>query len=621
MLATLVISLIITVNLIIDPYGEFRLIEGDYNKLKLKAEKTTALQVASELNDGKYALVFGSSRTMLLSSEIMGEPILNFSTSIYNNPGDILALLKMLSKKQLANVTNIYFLVDINGFHYTATAPEMSSKCRLFLETLRNIGPEKIEDAWNCLVANNQQYGNDNFPNNIDSYGTLHKVGAPFKAKDPFFSSHFVTPYYLKSLRNISIFCKQNKIKTLYFTTPWFQPFVQEQQNKINSILDKAATASGGLLNFQLRTNLTGNTTLFYDPSHLNKKGLIKFIKILNLAASPSIPDSFSVLQTNVDYKNITFKYLKKKIDEKNSPQINSFFFLTLLQAGRKDLFLNFYDNAQSFHINKKDIIADAFVLAQPEQLKILLENGRDLSQYINFGLFKAIMSGNLGMVKNAILLGADINNKGPQDVTPLQIAIMFSPDINIIKLLLNSGASPNYINTTSTYITYLNDSPFTLALRCKNKDIFNYLVSHFSQSPLAQHAILLKKLQTNPNNCELYKKCLKLHKKYYKSDNLITAVIVKPINNKYYLKIENGIAVLHLGAVKYKLTQIEAYLFSNFETGQRIESLMTKTFTHLTNREISESAEDTAILNTITQELNLMIPILVKNNAIKLLH
>lgn len=621
MLAALVVSLIVIVNFIIDPYGEFRLIEGNYNKLKLKAEKTTALQVASKLNDGKYALVFGSSRTMLLSSEIMGEPILNFSTSIYNNPGDILALLKMLTKKQLANITNIYFLVDINGFHYTATAPEMSSRSRLFLETLRNIGPKKIEDAWDCLVANSKQYGTENFPNNIDSYGTLHKVEKPFHAKDPFFSSHFVTPYYLKSLRNISIFGKQNKIKTLYFTTPWFQPFVQEQQNKINSILDKAALASGGLLNFQLRTNLTGNSTLFYDPSHLNKKGLINFIKILNLAASPSIPDSFSILQANVDYKNITFKDLKKEIYEKNSPQINSFFFPTLLQAGRKDLFLNFYDNAQSFHITKKGIITDAFVLAQPEQLKILLENGRDLSQYINFGLFKAIMSGNLGMVKNAILLGADINNIGPQDVTPLQRAIMFSPDINIIKLLLDSGASPNYINTTTTYTKYLYDSPFTLALRCKNQDIFNYLVSRFPQSPLAQHASLLKKLQKDPNNSELYNNCLKLHKKYYKSDNLITGVVVRLINNKNYLKSENGITILHLGTDKYKLTKIEEYLFRNFETGQRIELLVTKTFTHLTNREVSKSAEDTAILNKIIQELNLIIPILIKNKAIKILY
>ena len=620
MLAALVISLIITVNLIIDPYGEFRLIEGDYNKLKLKAEKTTALQVASKLNYSKYALVFGSSRTMLLSSEIMGEPILNFSTSIYNNPGDILALLNMLTKKQLANVTDIYFLVDINGFHYTATAPEMSSKCRLLLETLRNIGPKKIEDAWNCLAANSKQYGTENFPNNIDSYGTLHKVDKPYHEKPSFFSSHFVTQYYLESLRNISIFCKHNKINSFYFTTPWFQPFITQQQSKINAILAKITTASGSLLNFQLNTKLTGNASLFSDPSHLNKKGLIHFIKILHSTPCPSTPTFFLELPTNVDYKNISFNSLKNILNENPSQKIDSNFFQTLLQSGRKDLLLDIYDNAQSFHISKKDIIADAFLLARHKLLKTFLENERDFNKYLNISLFKAIMSGNYDMIKNSILLGADVNNVGADSITPLQRSLIYSPDISIIKFLLNSGASINYINTTTKLLRYYNESAFTLALK-SNNNIFNYLISRFPQNPLAQHAKLLKKLQTDPNNVELYKKCLALQKKYYKSTDLRSAIIVKLQKKENYLKIENGTPILHLGKNKYLLTPTEAYLFKNFKTGEKIEYLMSKTFTHLTNREVSFSTEDAAILNNITQELNNLTPVLIKNGDIKLLH
>lgn len=621
MLAALIISLIVTVNLIIDPYGEFRLIEGNYNKLKLKAEKTTALQVASKLNDGKYALVFGSSRTMLLSSEIMGEPILNFSTSIYNNPGDILALLKMLSKKQLANITNIYFLVDINGFHYTATAPEMANKNRLFLETLRNIGPKKIEDAWNCLVANSKQYGNENFPNNIDSYGTLHKVDKPYNEKDLFFSSNFVTRYYLKSLRSISIFCKKNKIKTLYFTTPWFQSFVQEQQNKINSIFTKVTTASGSLYCFQLNTDLTGNADLFSDPSHLNKKGLVDFIKILHSSTSPAIPDFFWELPANVDYKKITYNSLKKRLYKNKSNTSYSIFLQTLLTSGRKDLLLNIYDNAVSLKSSKQSIIDDAFLLVQNEQLKTLLENGRDFNQYLNSSLFKAIMSGNSGMVKNAILLGADVNHEEQDGMTPLLLSIIFSPDIKIIKYLLGSGALPNYIDTATTTIKYFNESAFTLALKCKNKDVFNYLISNYPQSPLAQHAVLLKKLQNDPNNIELYKKCLAIHRKYYKSDDSKTGIVIKLKNDENYLKIKNSKPILCLGADKYPLTPTEAYIFKNIKTGQRIESIITKTFTNLTNLSPSGKANETRVFNEIIKELNYLIPLLGQHDAIKLLH
>ncbi len=380
MLAALIISLIITVNLIIDPYGEFRLIEGDYNKLKLKAEKTTALQVASKLNDGKYALVFGSSRTMLLSSEIMGEPILNFSTSIYNNPGDILALLKMLSHKQLANVTNIYFLVDINGFHYTKAATEMSSKSRLFLETLRNIGPEKIEDAWNCLVANNKQYGADNFPNNIDSYGTLHKIDKPYHEKSPFFSSHFVTPYYLKSLKAVSTFCADHAIKSTFFTAPWQQPFIRPLQIKADAILSQAAKACGNLLNFQLQQDFTGNTSFFNDPSHLNVHGLKKFIKLLHLSGKniPQIELSPIKLPTNVlvDYNKITPETLSNIINQKQNISDADSFIQAICETKRKDLIICLYKNIEKLGQRKTAFIASSILYAKPDRIKPLLERG-----------------------------------------------------------------------------------------------------------------------------------------------------------------------------------------------------------------------------------------------------
>ncbi|MBI9112679.1 hypothetical protein [Maridesulfovibrio ferrireducens] len=620
-LTALVIGLIVTVNFIIDPYGEFRLIEGDYNKLKLKAEKTTALQVSSKLYDGKYALVFGSSRTMLLSSEIMGEPVLNFSTSLYNNPGDILALLEMLNKKQLANITHIYFLVDINGFHYTSAAPEMLNKGTLLLETLKNLGPKKIEEAWNCLTANNQKLSESNYPNYIDSYGTLHKQETPYKTRQPHFSSHVVTPYFLNSLKKINSFSANHAIETTFFTTPWQQPFISSLQTKVTSILNNAAIACGGLLNFQLHPEFIGKTSLFYDPSHLNTSGLKLFVKLLRSSQTEKVSIENSNKINPANYKTITSADLLDIINNWNKDLDTDSFIQAICETHRNDLIILLYENIEKLGQTKLLFTGKSILYAKPERIKPILEkNGMIHHQYFKeISLQDAIMSGNINMIKSAILLGADVNSINTYGASPLFVAAVFSPNSEIIKILLKTGADPFFIPKTASSGYYLNQSVFTLALKQKNQILLNFLTSQFPNHPLSRHAILLAELNKHPDNALAFKEAAALNRKYYNSSNPLMQRLHLNRTDIEKVSTSNNVTTLKFGTTELVLTPREAYLYEHINVLNNVYELIEETTKFQANK-LSFQGTREQHFQAIFQDIGRLVGNLNQHNAIWIL-
>ncbi|WP_319777804.1 ankyrin repeat domain-containing protein [Maridesulfovibrio sp.] len=509
-LAALIIALILTVNIIIDPYGEFRLIEGNYNKLKFKNLKSSALKVASKLYDGQYTLVFGSSRTMLVSEEILGEPVLNFSTSIYVNPGDILALLKTLDEKQIKNIKQIYYLIDINSFHYESSAPELASKAALFMESFRNIGPDKIEDAWKCVK--NNVGPEPEHPNFIDEFGVLHKKDESYKDNVVVFNSHFVSQYYLDKLAEINSFCIKNRVKITYFTVPWCQNLNTGQQAKLNAILNSAISSCSSYYDLFGNTDFTGHKNLFSDPTHLTSTGLKKLFnkrywtqdKIKYARATPTTHPNFKEMK-----KDDFFTYITKH------PQlVDTGFIDEIHKLGRDDLVLYLYDKG----IAVEAMVGKSFFLDKPSVLKMILSSGRNFNKNMqanNVNLHYAIMSGITDGVKNAILLGADVNNQ-IAGTTPLIVALKSTKGTEMLSLLLKSGADINYINKYESGRQDFKQSLFTFALAKNNQKQLDFLLSYAPDSPLAKHARLVLELRKNPGNATAYNKYLVLQNKYY---------------------------------------------------------------------------------------------------------
>ncbi|WP_031482580.1 ankyrin repeat domain-containing protein [Maridesulfovibrio frigidus] len=613
-LAVLVIGLIVAVNFVVDPYGEFRLIESDYNRLKLKAEKTTALHVASKLYEGKHALVFGSSRTMLLSSEIMGQPVLNFSTSIYNNPGNVLALLKLLDKKQLANITHVYFLIDINSFHYTKPANEMTGKNALLLETIQNIGPEKITNAWDCLLKNNGPHNNTISIKYIDEFGSLHKKDSPYNDKQVIFSSHTVTKYYLESIANLVNFLENKNISTTYFLIPWLKPFSPQQQRMLEPILRKITQICKKVYNYHLNTILTGNTSFFSDPSHLSAKGLKKFIPILLSNGKPMESNKAPIEDQVLNYQTITLNQLRKIYAEQSLPDA---FCKNLLDSGNTSALFAILELEEFVNL-RRALILNTFLDGKHERLKPLLENGYPFNtdeKLMREALQHSIMSGNSESVKNALLLGADPNGQVQMGDSPLLIAARFSPDLNVINCLLDMGADPNYINKDSTSFMHFNESVFTLSL--KNKDLFNYLKNRYPKNKLAKHALLLTKLENNDQTSADIKEFSSLNKEFYsaRSPYVARGFLLNPQNN--FLVTHGDKFTLHLRKENFNITPLEAYVFSSLNINKKVFSIINDTFLHSTGHTQSGSKEDNIHFTQISELVLNILFFLQEKNAI----
>ncbi|WP_421903769.1 ankyrin repeat domain-containing protein [Maridesulfovibrio sp.] len=614
--AFIVLSLILAVNIVVDPYGEYRIVEAPFNKLKFKAQKTSALQVASKLYDDEYTLIFGSSRTMLISEDILGEPVLNFSTSIYNNPGDILALLETLDEKQIKNIKQIYYLIDINSFHYQNSAPELASKLALFMESFRNIGPQKIEDAWQCITENLGPESDK--PNYIDEFGVLNKEEAPYKDKKPFFSSHYVTSYYLDKLTEINSFCKKNSIPTIYFTIPWIKPFAENQSFFLKKIMRKIPTTQIDFYDFYLNTDITGNKNLFTDPSHLNAKGLKKIftppywtkdrIRHANNAQSP-----------NIDFTTIRNSEFSSYVIE-NFAALDASIFNQMSDSKRPDLILAMYDTP----LSKKKLVSDCFLLGQTSLLKELLSNGRSFNtdqDTIDLCLLQAIMSGNIELIKAAILLGADVNSIANKGEPPLSTATRATKGTYIVKFLLENGANENYINKKNTLNQALAHSVYTLALLKGDMEKLTFFINNSNDSPLSRHAKLLLELEKNPDNATAYAECTKLQNKHYNVDNIATARFFISDPDQCYIKKENGLDLLVLPEGTHQISSITASLFKNIKVKKRFIDIADTVFSEKIRTQDMTPAERQKRFSTLVTTLHNLVLYLEKQKILKRLN
>lgn len=66
-----------------------------------------------KLKSSRYSLVFGTSRSLKISTEAQVSPFLNFH-NLYGEPAEVLNFLQQLDDKQIKNINTVYFLVSIN---------------------------------------------------------------------------------------------------------------------------------------------------------------------------------------------------------------------------------------------------------------------------------------------------------------------------------------------------------------------------------------------------------------------------------------------------------------------------------------------------------------------------
>lgn len=133
--------------IIVNPEQKF---DSSITKLKFFYTKEYSKKQFEYLKENKCMLVFGTSQTHMISSEMVGNKVLNFH-NLYGEADDILNFLHQLNKKQLGNITNVIFLIDLRAgavrrdsdlidYNNSFSIPtlDMNSIDRIFLDIAQN---------------------------------------------------------------------------------------------------------------------------------------------------------------------------------------------------------------------------------------------------------------------------------------------------------------------------------------------------------------------------------------------------------------------------------------------------------------------------------------------------
>jgi hypothetical protein len=96
-----------------DPFGE-----NDWTPLahtRFTYRPLSAPRLYAKLDNGPHAIVFGTSRSAMMTQAAIGAPTLNFY-AIYGNPRAVLTLFRHLSDHQWRNVREVFYLLDAHVF-------------------------------------------------------------------------------------------------------------------------------------------------------------------------------------------------------------------------------------------------------------------------------------------------------------------------------------------------------------------------------------------------------------------------------------------------------------------------------------------------------------------------
>lgn len=296
------VSLIVIVNLIIDPYQEYDFFKFDFNRYKFSTSyETIPFKLSQKLKDDRYTVVFGTSRSQLISKNIANENIINFSSSLYGNPIDVYNVINQFDKTQLNNIKEIWYLIDTHTFNTKSSIYQnlnIDSKKDFLLQTISNLNIHKIELAYETINSNLKQ----NYSYYLTEYGENIKIKednyfngiitSDQKARIP-----ITTTKAIEYLDRVDKFCKQNSIKIKYFTPIYNIPYLKKcDLNLYKDQFKEFLKVIDSFYDFHYIKNISNDLTLFSNLDHVNTKGTKYLIDLLKNNSS-----DYLITNSNLD--------------------------------------------------------------------------------------------------------------------------------------------------------------------------------------------------------------------------------------------------------------------------------------------------------------------------------
>lgn len=304
--------IVFIVNIVIDPFIE----HPHLNILHLKKFgqdfQSSPYQFYEKLSNNKYSLVFGTSHSANLTSESLGEPILNMSLSTYGNPSDIYSWLNGLNQQQWDNIHVIYLLVDYHTLvDKTSPYDEMNFHSRrdFYRSTIQNLNRHKLLKSVETVVKN----VTGNYNTSITDQGE-YLYERPIAFHEIKYSERVKFHTQEKAIQKIkliqSLATKNSKPVILFKTTFSSLFLINLDWPSVQNHYRTLAQSVGPLVNLMYRPEYSTNIDMFRDATH--------HVTQLTDASGEILMDENRSQQFIVNKNNVEeyLIWLKRELDE-----------------------------------------------------------------------------------------------------------------------------------------------------------------------------------------------------------------------------------------------------------------------------------------------------------------
>lgn len=206
--------------ILVDPNQLWQKNSADWNKHSYS--RFYSRSQYEKLRHKNYSLIFGSSRSQKVSSQLQLDDYLNFH-NLYSEPGDIKNFITQLSDNQLKNIDVIYFELDIGAFRRELFKPIDYNNYNVLTDIVSFSLPLKID---HIILAFRELYYN--FFNvrkyKIDSDGSLFLYNHEkpvFISENPtrrIFAGNRYSQFAINEIAFINKFCIENDINIVFYT-------------------------------------------------------------------------------------------------------------------------------------------------------------------------------------------------------------------------------------------------------------------------------------------------------------------------------------------------------------------------------------------------------------------
>lgn len=245
---------------------------------RLSEDILTARVLKHKLSQGPRVVVFGTSRSAMISGDLMGEPILNMY-SIYGNPEAVRDFLYRLTPGEIRYLKKVYYLIDaqtlcrncfIDRTDYTSFKSVVAFK---IADLPHKIGIIRVTIA--KLLRNELLSVVDEDGAVIPSIAVGPDDGGwENSIPHPVLPLRDVDREVISILADIDSFVKSNGIEVVYFTPPLpRKTLANMDMAKLASIKQEIMLYLGSINDLTNIDGISDKPYLFADETHLNRRG------------------------------------------------------------------------------------------------------------------------------------------------------------------------------------------------------------------------------------------------------------------------------------------------------------------------------------------------------------